>query len=177
MQEAEELGKQRAAADFDEYQAAAAAATVMTRSAASDSGSEPAQAAAVQQQRMPLRPTSARQRTRQAARGSTAGIRAVTDPAPRRDQATRAVLGAGPMTAHAARSVQPQHAQHRGHSNIDTTHMTAAECEVISQRPDQAMAAAAAVEAAKLNVWKAEVMGEIEGLKLSLQGATAERHR
>ncbi len=47
-----------------------------------------------------------------------------------------------------------------------------------SRMPDQALsAAAAAMEAAKLNVWKAEVMCEIEGLKSSLEGQAAERQR
>ncbi len=47
-----------------------------------------------------------------------------------------------------------------------------------SRTPDQALsAAAAAMEAAKLNVWKAEVMCEIEGLKSSLEGQAAERQR
>ncbi len=47
-----------------------------------------------------------------------------------------------------------------------------------SRMPDQALsAAAAAMEAAKLNVWKAEVMCEIEGLKSSLEGQAVERQR
>ena len=47
-----------------------------------------------------------------------------------------------------------------------------------SRMTDQALStAAAAMEAAKLNVWKAEVMCEIEGLKSSLEGQAVERHR
>ena len=48
----------------------------------------------------------------------------------------------------------------------------------IHRLPDQAgAAAAAAMEAAKMNVWKAEVLCEIEGLKCRLKGATADRRR
>ncbi|DBB01948.1 TPA: hypothetical protein ACH3X1_000537 [Trebouxia sp. C0004] len=47
-----------------------------------------------------------------------------------------------------------------------------------SRMPDQALSVAeAAMEAAKLNVWKAEVMCEIKGLKSSLEGQAAERQR
>ncbi len=46
-----------------------------------------------------------------------------------------------------------------------------------SRMPDQALSVAAAMEAAKLNVWKAEVMCEIEGLKSSLEGQAVERQR
>ena len=47
-----------------------------------------------------------------------------------------------------------------------------------SRMPDQALsAAAAAMEAAKLNVWKAEVMCEIEGFKSSLEVQAVERQR
>ena len=42
---------------------------------------------------------------------------------------------------------------------------------------DQAAAAAAAMEAAKMNVWKAEVMCELEGLKCYLEGAAADKCR
>lgn len=49
--------------------------------------------------------------------------------------------------------------------------------DVASRMSLQASAAAAAMEAAKLNVWKAEVMSKIEGLRSSLDEQAVERQR
>lgn len=49
--------------------------------------------------------------------------------------------------------------------------------DVASRMSIQASAAAAAMEAAKLNVWKADVMCKIEGLRSSLDQQALERHR
>ena len=47
----------------------------------------------------------------------------------------------------------------------------------VSSMTDQAATAAVAMEAAKSNVWRAEVMCELEGLKCSLEGAAADSRR
>ena len=48
---------------------------------------------------------------------------------------------------------------------------------VASSMTDRAATAAVAMEAAKSNVWRAEVMCELEGLKCSLEGAAADSRR
>ena len=174
VDEAEDLGRQRAAADFEDtlhQMGAPLAADYAPESAVVDAlheevgeaAADLTQAAADRKQPQRARPDSAypaglrsvRQSsgatTQQALSHSRTGFRAsITDRATLSTEAT------------------PQEATSAGYN-------TASRSAAASGWPDQAAAAAAAMEVAKMNVWKAEVMMEV--LKCSLQGAAADRRR
>ncbi|KAL0039275.1 hypothetical protein WJX79_001133 [Trebouxia sp. C0005] len=80
-------------------------------------------------------------------------------------------------SAHSA--LKPDPSQVSDHASLALPGRAAdPEGDAESRMPDQALsAAAAAMEAAKLNVWKAEVMCEIEGFKSSLEAQAVERQR
>lgn len=191
VEEAEDLGRQRAAADFDytlHQLSAPRAAYYAPESAGSRPLYEARQAAATspaadltragadrmqQCQRPP--PSSAcpgltrsvKQRGAAAQQGmshSRAGFRAASMP-------DKAVLGTQ------ATPPEDTSADDSADSSSAAAHEGGSVSACVSGLPDQAAAAAAAMEAAKMKVRHAEVMCELEGLKCSLEGAAAERRR
>ncbi len=167
VKEAEEAGRQRAAAEsailgysVDGFAPVSAGNDSVAADAATHSAAASA-APARQQQYSRSRPGTARPMLDQ-------GHKAVPRQAVLSDQAMPTFGGGRPQDAESGAC--DSGAQGRAAAGT--------EADDISRLSNQALsAAAAAMEAAKLNVWKAEVMCEIQGLKSSLQGAAAERHR
>ena len=187
VEAAEDLGRQRAAADSEQalhhigtpltdYYApeSVAAAAAAADSSGADLTKAPVSSL---QQKKHARPSAAHPGGRQSVKQSNGA--ATQQGIGHGRTAPKAFCQEAPMTNQPSLKAE---AKPRGaeSSEYSTESRSAATREdaAVSGLPDQAVAAAAAaMEAAKLNVWKAEAMCEIEGLKCSLEGAAVIRHR
>ncbi len=171
VQVAEEEGRSRAAADHAVWsQAAAARETEYERDELLPQGQHSSTAAFRERSSgpKPAQPVRTQQvvSSQQAQQQARAGPKAMPRQALAADQAVLRSYG------------HPDVANRSGATVQVAGRAADPEGDAQSRTPDQAFsAAAAAMEAAKLNVWKAEVMCEIEGLKSSLEGQAAERQR
>ena len=184
VEAAEDLGRQRAAEDIENtlhqlgaplaaYYAPESEAASPTPEAAAFPAADLTEAAAdrkLQQHR--VRPGSACPAGRKSARQSNAAA------AQQGMSHSRAGFWAAPIPGQAMfrTDANPSQVMSTGH-NGESYSASAREGEAVSSLTDQAAAAAATMEAAKMNVWKAEVMCELEGLKCTLQGAAADTRR
>lgn len=185
VEAAEDLGRQRAAAEFGNtlhqhsvYQTAyqtpeSAEALPVAGQAAASSAADMTQAAAdkkVHGHR--TRPGSACPvGTRVAGQGN--GAAAQQHIRHNRADSRAAFISDQARYRAEARLQQDVSAGHYAHSH----YAPAWEGAAASSMTDQAATAAVAMEAAKSNVWKAEVMCELEGLKCNLKGAAADSRR
>lgn len=180
VEAAEDLGRQRAAADFGDAlhqlgtpaaaDYAESAAAGATHKAVASSAADVTEAAANRQlQQGRARPGSARPAGTRSERQHTGAA------AQQRMSHSRAGLKAAsiPSQAMFKTEANPSEGMSAG-CNAKSYSVTAREGEGVSSSTDQA---AAAMEAAKMNAWKAEVMCELEGLKCNLKGAAAGRCR
>ena len=181
--EAEDLGRQRAAADSEKalhHIRVPLADYYAPESATADSSDADLTKASVSsvQQRKHARPSSAHPGGRQSVKQSN--VAAVQQGVSHERTGSMAVCEEVIMTGQAILR-QPQTRA----TGVQSAGLSAESCSAagregaaVSGSPGQTIAAAAAaMEAAKVNVWKAEAMCEIEGLKCSLKGADVNRQR
>ena len=184
VEAAEDLGRQRAAADFEDtlhqlraplsayYAPESAAASVIPEAAASAAADATEAAADRKLQRYRVRPGSACPAGTRSARQSNGAAAHQGVSHSKAGFQADSIPGQAMLRTKACSS----ESMPEGHK-AESYSATARAGEAVSRLTDQAAAAAAAMEAAKMNVWKAEVMCELEGLKCNLEGAAAEKRR
>ena len=184
VEAAEDLGRQRAAADFEDtlhqlgaplapyYSPESAAASAISEAAAAPAADVTEAAGDRKLQHNRVWPGSACPADTRSARQSNGAA------AQQGMSHSRASFWAASVPGQAMFRTEANPSENTSAVyNAESYSVTAREREGVSSLADQAAAAAAAMEAAKMKAWKAEITCDLEGLKCSLEGAAADKRR